>query len=336
MSSEHMIVHLLPSVPLESNNTTLHNIDTSDNCVYLQTMPDSSTTQQLCSGSIDSEDNRMICGKETTSSLNSTSEILDFETTYIRDIFHTIDTADNCVYLQTMPDSSTQQLCCGSIDSEDNKMIQQICGKEATSSLNSTSLDDDDLETTYIRDILLAENPYLTKVENAVGSLASTENIDLLNAEALSGLHQPDYVLLEALRVLSEDPSLRKLQAALDVEADIVHTETSRYQGQCIQANNVIDSGMKIKGRKSKNKKSFIENASKGMKKREKTSPASQKILKDWLFSNCYHPYPTDADKSTLCLQTGLSLQQLNNWFINARRRILPNYLKQRREVEDN
>ena len=274
MSSEHMMVHLLPSVPLESNNTSLH----------------------------------------------------------------TTDTSDNCVYLQAIPDSSTHQLCSGSIDSEDNRMIQQICGKEATSSLNSTSLDDEilDFETSYIRDILLAENPHLTQVENAVGSLTSTENIDLLNAEALSGLHQPDHVLLEALRILSEDPSLRKLQAALDIEADIVHTETSRYEGQCIQANSVIDSGMKIKGRKSKNKKSFVENASKGTKKREKTSPVSQKILKDWLFSNCYHPYPTDSDKCTLCLQTGLSLQQLNNWFINARRRVLPNYLKQKREVEDN
>ena len=35
------------------------------------------------------------------------------------------------------------------------------------------------------------------------------------------------------------------------------------------------------------------------------------------------HPYPTEDQKRDLAIQTGLSLLQVNNWFINARRRIV-------------
>ncbi|XP_026281880.1 homeobox protein PKNOX2 isoform X2 [Frankliniella occidentalis] len=46
-------------------------------------------------------------------------------------------------------------------------------------------------------------------------------------------------------------------------------------------------------------------------------------IMRSWLFQHLVHPYPTEDEKRTIAAQTNLTLLQVNNWFINARRRIL-------------
>ncbi|KAG6507539.1 hypothetical protein ZIOFF_032889 [Zingiber officinale] len=48
----------------------------------------------------------------------------------------------------------------------------------------------------------------------------------------------------------------------------------------------------------------------------------SVNILRAWLFEHFLHPYPSDADKHLLSRQTGLSRNQVSNWFINARVRL--------------
>ncbi|KAG7642329.1 Homeobox-like domain superfamily [Arabidopsis suecica] len=45
-------------------------------------------------------------------------------------------------------------------------------------------------------------------------------------------------------------------------------------------------------------------------------------VLRAWLFDHFLHPYPTDSDKQMLATQTGLSRNQVSNWFINARVRL--------------
>ncbi|CEG73628.1 Putative AhpA [Rhizopus microsporus] len=47
-------------------------------------------------------------------------------------------------------------------------------------------------------------------------------------------------------------------------------------------------------------------------------------ILKEWLQEHSGHPYPTEEEKKLLVQRTNLSLNQISNWFINARRRLLP------------
>ncbi|KAI8086218.1 uncharacterized protein BX664DRAFT_335200 [Halteromyces radiatus] len=52
-------------------------------------------------------------------------------------------------------------------------------------------------------------------------------------------------------------------------------------------------------------------------------------ILRDWLSDHKKHPYPTEEEKDNLARRTGLTLNQISNWFINARRRILQPMLEQ-------
>ncbi|KAJ0265743.1 Homeobox protein knotted-1-like 7 [Hirschfeldia incana] len=44
-------------------------------------------------------------------------------------------------------------------------------------------------------------------------------------------------------------------------------------------------------------------------------------ILKNWWQQHCKWPYPTEDDKAKLVEETGLQLKQINNWFINQRKR---------------
>jgi len=51
-------------------------------------------------------------------------------------------------------------------------------------------------------------------------------------------------------------------------------------------------------------------------------------VLKEWLYSHAKYPYPSQADKEAMAEDTKLSIKQINNWFINARRRYLTNEKK--------
>ncbi|KAH3670997.1 hypothetical protein OGAPHI_000708 [Ogataea philodendri] len=56
-------------------------------------------------------------------------------------------------------------------------------------------------------------------------------------------------------------------------------------------------------------------------KKRSNLPKKTTVILLNWLNDNLEHPYPNSKEKQELVTKTGLSNQQLSNWFINARRR---------------
>lgn len=58
-------------------------------------------------------------------------------------------------------------------------------------------------------------------------------------------------------------------------------------------------------------------------------------ILRDWLSRHKKHPYPTEEEKAALAAETNLNLNQISNWFINARRRILQPMLEQEEEEEE-
>eukprot|EP00644_Phytophthora_capsici_P015929 jgi/Phyca11/19544/fgenesh1_pg.PHYCAscaffold_49_\ len=56
-------------------------------------------------------------------------------------------------------------------------------------------------------------------------------------------------------------------------------------------------------------------------KKRSSLSKKSKKLMQDWFEHNLHHPYPTEEEKEWLAREGGITLEQVNNWFINTRGR---------------
>ncbi|KAJ5068244.1 homeobox protein transcription factor [Anaeramoeba ignava] len=84
------------------------------------------------------------------------------------------------------------------------------------------------------------------------------------------------------------------------------------------------------KRKKEKEKESILSNNSFNKKKIEKISLKkrrknlpfqAKKILKEFFLENIENPYPSKNEKENLSEKTGLSIRQINTWFINARRR---------------
>ncbi|XP_057731721.1 BEL1-like homeodomain protein 11 [Arachis stenosperma] len=57
-------------------------------------------------------------------------------------------------------------------------------------------------------------------------------------------------------------------------------------------------------------------------------------ILRSWLFEHFLHPYPNDSEKLMLASQTGLTKNQVSNWFINARVRLWKPMIEEMYEQE--
>ncbi|KAM7535823.1 hypothetical protein Aperf_G00000100861 [Anoplocephala perfoliata] len=63
--------------------------------------------------------------------------------------------------------------------------------------------------------------------------------------------------------------------------------------------------------------------ATKRQKRRGIFPKVATNIMRAWLFQHLSHPYPSEEQKKQLAQDTGLTILQVNNWFINARRRIV-------------
>ncbi|KAJ8383654.1 hypothetical protein AAFF_G00216250 [Aldrovandia affinis] len=67
----------------------------------------------------------------------------------------------------------------------------------------------------------------------------------------------------------------------------------------------------------------------KDCKKRGIFPKSATNSMRAWLFQHLPHPYPSEEQKKLLSQDTGLTVLQVNNWFINARRRIVQPMIEQ-------
>lgn len=58
-------------------------------------------------------------------------------------------------------------------------------------------------------------------------------------------------------------------------------------------------------------------------------------IMTEWLRNHQDNPYPNDDEKEELMQSTKLTINQINYWFTNARRRLLPKWSMIRRNAEE-
>ncbi|KAG5292590.1 homeobox transcription factor AhpA [Histoplasma ohiense] len=73
---------------------------------------------------------------------------------------------------------------------------------------------------------------------------------------------------------------------------------------------------------------------SKNKKRRGNLPKSVTDVLRAWFHEHLDHPYPSEEDKQMFISRTGLTISQISNWFINARRRQLPALRNQARASE--
>jgi len=115
-----------------------------------------------------------------------------------------------------------------------------------------------------------------------------------------------------------------------DAKKKVSHRPGSLSQSSKAQTNNKNKQKLKSKERlddedSEDSSHNFGHNgADSPNKKRSRLPPSSVAIFRHWLFNHLESPYPSEEEKEELAHKAGLRITQVNNWFTNARRRILP------------
>lgn len=91
-------------------------------------------------------------------------------------------------------------------------------------------------------------------------------------------------------------------------------------------ASNLVRRLSKPKEEIEKEKKIKKEHRRRG--KNSKIPLESTSIMQKWLLENFHDPYPTQVKKQEMARESKLTVYQVNNWFINARERVIKRFLK--------
>ncbi|KAH9606377.1 hypothetical protein KSS87_017281 [Heliosperma pusillum] len=144
--------------------------------------------------------------------------------------------------------------------------------------------------------------------------------------ESVPGLSKATPYISRSLKAISRhfrtlknaiSDQLKVIKRALgeDISTPTSHVKggdcSSRFDRNCVKAKTSVIGGASYGGQQN-----HIWRPQRGLPER------AVSVLRAWLFDHFLHPYPTDSDKQMLASQTGLSRNQVSNWFINARVRL--------------
>ncbi|KAK7272166.1 hypothetical protein RJT34_28599 [Clitoria ternatea] len=150
--------------------------------------------------------------------------------------------------------------------------------------------------------------------------------------ESVAGLSSATPYISLALKSVSKhfrclknaiSEQLKLISQVLGEESSIPSTSTGNKGGTNIGRLRCMDqSFQRNKSGSSRGTTDLIESHHHVWRPQRGLPERAVAILKTWLFEHFLHPYPTDTDKHMLASQTGLSRNQVSNWFINARVRV--------------
>ncbi|KAL1022329.1 hypothetical protein UPYG_G00025210 [Umbra pygmaea] len=166
--------------------------------------------------------------------------------------------------------------------------------------------------------------------------------VQIQTSSALTGTLSPQGIVMSASALQQGNVTLTTVNSAGQVVAGMSPWHTTPtggtvYQpitvvnpqgqvvGQTISPQTIRINNTQLQVQLNQDLSSFFtqEDSSSRSNKRGVLPKSATNIMRTWLFQHIGHPYPTEDEKKQLAIQTNLTLLQVNNWFINARRRIL-------------
>ncbi|XP_021427159.2 homeobox protein PKNOX1 isoform X2 [Oncorhynchus mykiss] len=156
--------------------------------------------------------------------------------------------------------------------------------------------------------------------------------VQIQTSSPLTGTLSPQGIVMSASSLQQGNVTLTTVNSAGQVLAGgtvyqpiTVVTPQGQVVGQAISPQTIRINNTQLQLQLNQDLSSFFtqEDSSPKSNKRGVLPKSATNIMRTWLFQHIGHPYPTEDEKKQLAIQTNLTLLQVNNWFINARRRIL-------------
>ncbi|XP_056010254.1 homeobox protein PKNOX2-like isoform X2 [Ostrea edulis] len=141
------------------------------------------------------------------------------------------------------------------------------------------------------------------------GVVSSTGMVIQQSSSSMPTLNQV-YQMVQTPQGLVAQPIQTPIVSSPVIQGNTTLTQLGIVNSQSAQSSSALDSDDDDPLGKKKSKRGVLP------------KQATQ-VMKSWLFQHIVHPYPTEDEKRQIASQTNLTLLQVNNWFINARRRIL-------------